>query len=118
MDAETAIHNAPFLELGRTALAQNWSCIKIGNIPYNVTSDELLEFLGRNADIVPERAGSIGVHVIMDRSTVIIECIFSWVSSNISPRVKLWMLMPNFYPRVMRASALHDAAHVFWAIGI
>ena len=70
MDAETAIQNAPFVELGRTALAQDWSCIKIGNIPYNVTSEELLEFLGKNADIVPERAGSIGVHVIMDRSTV------------------------------------------------
>ncbi|KAA8900029.1 hypothetical protein FN846DRAFT_782012 [Sphaerosporella brunnea] len=69
MDAETAVKHAPFVDLGRTALAQNWSCVKIGNIPYNVTSEELLDFLGRNSNIVPEAAGSIGIHVIMDRST-------------------------------------------------
>lgn len=86
MDAETAIQNAPFINLGRNSLAQNWSCVKIGNvcscspiaysvlmrlqIPYNVTSEELMEFLGKNSNIVPEVAGSIGIHVIMDRSTV------------------------------------------------
>jgi hypothetical protein len=32
MDAETAIQNAPFVELGRNSLAQNWSCVKIGNV--------------------------------------------------------------------------------------
>jgi hypothetical protein len=32
MDAETAIKHAPFVDLGRTALAQNWSCVKIGNV--------------------------------------------------------------------------------------
>jgi hypothetical protein len=34
MDAETAIKHAPFVDLGRTALAQNWSCVKIGNVCY------------------------------------------------------------------------------------
>ncbi|KAF8250466.1 hypothetical protein K440DRAFT_659461 [Wilcoxina mikolae CBS 423.85] len=69
MDAETAIRNAPFVDLGRNSLPQNWSCVKIGNIPYNVSSEDLLEFLGKNSNIVPEAFGSIGVHVIMDRST-------------------------------------------------
>lgn len=32
MDAETAIENAPFVELGRHALAQNWCCVKISNV--------------------------------------------------------------------------------------
>lgn len=31
-DAETAIQNAPFIDLGRHALAQNWSCVKVGNV--------------------------------------------------------------------------------------
>ena len=87
MDAETAIQNAPFVELGRYALAQNWACVRVGNvcavchlpcclkltswqIPYNVTTSELTEFLGKNSNIVPDSAESVGVHVIMDRSTV------------------------------------------------
>ncbi|KAI5851261.1 hypothetical protein DFP73DRAFT_507526 [Morchella snyderi] len=68
-DAETAIQNAPFIELGRHALAQNWSCVRVGNIPYNVTTTELTDFLGKNSNIVPDSIGSLGVHVIMDRST-------------------------------------------------
>ena len=32
MDAETAIEDAPFVELGRHALAQNWCCVKISNV--------------------------------------------------------------------------------------
>ena len=32
IDAETAIENAPFVELGRHALAQNWCCVKISNV--------------------------------------------------------------------------------------
>lgn len=31
-DAETAIQNAPFIDLGRHALAQNWSCVRVGNV--------------------------------------------------------------------------------------
>ncbi|TGZ82458.1 hypothetical protein EX30DRAFT_394753 [Ascodesmis nigricans] len=69
MDAESAIHSAPFVELGKQTMKQAWACVKIGNIPYNVTSEELMEFLGPNANLVPENMGSIGIHVIMDRST-------------------------------------------------
>lgn len=32
MDAETAVQNAPFIELGRYSLAQGWSVVKIGNV--------------------------------------------------------------------------------------
>lgn len=39
-------------------------------IPYNVTTSELIDFLGKNSNIVPDSVGSLGVHVIMDRSTV------------------------------------------------
>ena len=34
MDAETAIEDAPFVELGRHALAQNWCCVKISNVGF------------------------------------------------------------------------------------
>lgn len=114
-DAETAIQNAPFIELGRHALAQNWSCVRVGNvctgvdlyyqpqiltilslelkqIPYNVTTTELTDFLGKNSNIVPDSIGSLGVHVIMDRSTVSVPFgsylhpLIQWDS-----RVKLWM---------------------------
>lgn len=35
-DAETAIQNAPFIDLGRHALAQNWSCVRVGNVCINL----------------------------------------------------------------------------------
>ena len=35
-----------------------------------MTTSELTEFLGKNSNIVPDSAESVGVHVIMDRSTV------------------------------------------------
>lgn len=35
-----------------------------------MTSTELIDFLGKNSNIVPDSVGSLGVHVIMDRSTV------------------------------------------------
>ncbi|KAI5810020.1 hypothetical protein DFH27DRAFT_170935 [Peziza echinospora] len=68
MDAETAIEDAPFIELGRHALAQNWCCVKISNIPYSVTAENILEFLGKNAKIVPDDIG-LSVHIIMDRAS-------------------------------------------------
>lgn len=35
-----------------------------------MTTLELIDFLGKNSNIVPDSVGSLGVHVIMDRSTV------------------------------------------------
>ncbi|KAG0636334.1 hypothetical protein HOY80DRAFT_891538 [Tuber brumale] len=69
MDAETAIQNAPLVELGRNGMPQNWACVRVGNIPYNVTTSELTEFLGKNSNIIPDSTENVGVHVIMDRST-------------------------------------------------
>lgn len=68
IDAETAIENAPFIELGRHALAQNWCCVKISNIPYSVTGENIMEFLGKNAKVVPDDVG-LSVHIIMDRAS-------------------------------------------------
>jgi hypothetical protein len=39
MDAETAIQNAPFVDLGRNSLPQNWSCVKIGNVCFPAFTD-------------------------------------------------------------------------------
>lgn len=38
MDADTAIQSAPFVDLGRNSLPQDWSCVKIGNVGYPVSS--------------------------------------------------------------------------------
>lgn len=43
IDAETAIENAPFVELGRHALAQNWCCVKISNVAISSTRSQFLK---------------------------------------------------------------------------
>ena len=35
-----------------------------------MTTSELTEFLGKNSNIIPDSTENVGVHVIMDRSTV------------------------------------------------
>lgn len=32
MDAETAIQNAPLVELGRYGMPQSWACVRVGNV--------------------------------------------------------------------------------------
>jgi len=45
IDAETAIENAPFVELGRHALAQNWCCVKISNVHHFPQVSQFLNIL-------------------------------------------------------------------------
>ena len=45
IDAETAIENAPFVELGRHALAQNWCCVKISNVHHFLYMQQFLNIL-------------------------------------------------------------------------
>ncbi|KAM3075932.1 hypothetical protein ACMFMF_005278 [Clarireedia jacksonii] len=61
-------HYLPFVEYCRQAKPARWGVIKIKNIPYGVTRQEILAFLGRNAKIVAENDYE-PVHVIMERVT-------------------------------------------------
>jgi len=60
-----------------------------------VTTSELTEFLGKNSNIIPDSTENVGVHVIMDRSTVSKGLTFAtkimFVNIYIS-REKLWTL--------------------------
>ncbi|KAG9245370.1 hypothetical protein BJ878DRAFT_419329 [Calycina marina] len=61
-------HNLPFVEYCRQAHEDMWGVIKVKNIPYSVSRQEILAFLGRNARLVPEQDGE-AVHIIMERVT-------------------------------------------------
>lgn len=42
---------------------------KKNQIPYSVTGENIMEFLGKNAKVVPEDVG-LSIHIIMDRASV------------------------------------------------
>ncbi|KAL8690252.1 MAG: hypothetical protein Q9218_004261 [Villophora microphyllina] len=58
----------PFAENAREAKVAEWGVMKITNIPYSVTKQEVYGILGRNAKIVTPELG-VGIHIIMDRPT-------------------------------------------------
>ncbi|KAL8755272.1 MAG: hypothetical protein Q9199_003761 [Rusavskia elegans] len=58
----------PFVENARKAKPAEWGVLRIGNIPYTLTKQEVLGFLGRNAKIITPEYG-VAVHIIMDRPT-------------------------------------------------
>lgn len=60
--------NLPFFEAARQAQPAQWGVLKIGNIPYSLTKQEVLGLLGRNAKIVTPDLG-VPIHIIMDRTT-------------------------------------------------
>ncbi|EZF11498.1 hypothetical protein H112_07506 [Trichophyton rubrum D6] len=76
--------------------------LKISNIPYNLLAREVMHFLGRRANLLPESRGT-SIHVIMERSTAkTMDCYvelltqadaeeaLSWVNRNLpahSPRL-------------------------------
>ncbi|PYH97677.1 hypothetical protein BO71DRAFT_372740 [Aspergillus ellipticus CBS 707.79] len=43
----------------------SWGVIKIANIPYSITKQEIMQFVGRQARLIPNHA----VHIIMERPT-------------------------------------------------
>ncbi|KAL8950327.1 MAG: hypothetical protein Q9222_003632 [Ikaeria aurantiellina] len=58
----------PFGENARNHRVAEWGVLKIGNIPYTLTKQEVLGFLGRNAKILTPDLG-VPIHIIMDRPT-------------------------------------------------
>ncbi|KAL8670198.1 MAG: hypothetical protein Q9168_005254 [Polycauliona sp. 1 TL-2023] len=58
----------PFAENARKAKPAEWGVLRIGNIPYTLTKQEVLGFLGRNAKIITPEYG-VAIHIIMDRPT-------------------------------------------------
>ncbi|KAL8661985.1 MAG: hypothetical protein Q9202_005111 [Teloschistes flavicans] len=58
----------PFVENAREAKVAEWGVMKISNIPYSVTKQEIYGLLGRNAKIVTPDLG-VGIHIIMERPT-------------------------------------------------
>lgn len=68
---ETFFEVMPVVEPCRYAVASTAGVIRIRGIPYNTLRTELNAFVGRNAQIVSQPAGSPyhAVHVIMERNT-------------------------------------------------
>ncbi|KAL8971391.1 MAG: hypothetical protein Q9183_001079 [Haloplaca sp. 2 TL-2023] len=60
--------NVPFAQMARNARVTEWGVLKLGNIPYSLTKQEVFGLLGRNAKIVTPELG-VGIHIIMDRPT-------------------------------------------------
>ncbi|KAL2830226.1 hypothetical protein BDW59DRAFT_177991 [Aspergillus cavernicola] len=46
----------------------NWGVVKISNIPYSITKQEVFQFLGRQAHLITPGNGC-AIHIIMERST-------------------------------------------------
>jgi len=61
----------PAIEPCRSAAATTAGVIRVNNIPYNTPRSEITAFVGRNAQIVAQPAGSPyhAVHIIMERHT-------------------------------------------------
>ncbi|KAL4936741.1 hypothetical protein BDV06DRAFT_233056 [Aspergillus oleicola] len=45
-----------------------WGVVKISNIPYSITKQEIFQFLGRKANLITAEQGC-PIHIIMERST-------------------------------------------------
>ncbi|PGH03817.1 hypothetical protein AJ80_08630 [Polytolypa hystricis UAMH7299] len=67
-DVVTSPIAMPFDNGARYNLPQTWPVVKISNIPYSLTKQEVQHFLGRNAGILPPESGC-AIHIIMERST-------------------------------------------------
>ncbi|KAL3460656.1 hypothetical protein BJX64DRAFT_300592 [Aspergillus heterothallicus] len=46
-----------------------WGVVKISNIPYSITKQEILQFLGRQARLISHSDNGCPIHIIMERST-------------------------------------------------
>ncbi|KAF9884757.1 hypothetical protein FE257_001247 [Aspergillus nanangensis] len=61
-------NNLPIGSLVHLVRAPIWGVIKISNIPYSVTKQEIIQFVGRQANIITSDNGC-PIHIIMERST-------------------------------------------------
>ncbi|KAI9721267.1 MAG: hypothetical protein M1812_002429 [Candelaria pacifica] len=78
---EEASKKLPFIELARHAKPAEWGVLRIANIPYSVTKQEILAFLGRNAKIITPDLGC-AIHIVMERPTgKTMDCFVEFLSS-------------------------------------
>jgi hypothetical protein len=68
MTFQEAVRNIPFDDNARRAKPPYWGVIKMTNVPYDVTKQEVLSYLGRSAKVITANFGC-PVHIIMERST-------------------------------------------------
>ncbi|KAL1311344.1 hypothetical protein AAFC00_001519 [Neodothiora populina] len=63
--------HVPFVEVYKNTKPCHWGVIKITNIPYSTTKNEIVAAVGRNARLVSQPTGTpyYAVHIIMERST-------------------------------------------------
>ncbi|KTW30676.1 hypothetical protein T552_00389 [Pneumocystis carinii B80] len=57
----------PFSDMSTLVTPQDWTCLKISNIPWDLSIEAIHEFLGKNARIAPYNVHSQPIHFIMDR---------------------------------------------------
>ncbi|EMR11448.1 hypothetical protein PNEG_00467 [Pneumocystis murina B123] len=57
----------PFSDISTLVTPQDWTCLKISNIPWDLSIESIHEFLGKNARIAPYNVHSQSIHFIMDR---------------------------------------------------
>ncbi|KAG4305286.1 hypothetical protein PORY_001456 [Pneumocystis oryctolagi] len=56
-----------FADISTLVTPQDWTCLKISNIPWDLSIEAIYEFLGKNARIAPYSVHSQPIHFIMDR---------------------------------------------------
>ncbi|KAL4805829.1 hypothetical protein BDV18DRAFT_160698 [Aspergillus unguis] len=67
-DAVANPKNMPIGSLADLKKLPEWGVVKISNIPYAITKQEITQFLGRQARLITTEQGC-PIHIIMDRST-------------------------------------------------
>ncbi|GAQ45660.1 similar to An12g08390 [Aspergillus niger] len=71
-------NEVPYGSLVRYMEAPTWGVIKISNIPYSITKQEIFQFVGRQARLVAGHA----VHIIMERPTAkTMDCFVEFAST-------------------------------------
>ncbi|KAI9370654.1 hypothetical protein BJX61DRAFT_544399 [Aspergillus egyptiacus] len=68
VDRATKPSEMPIGSLVHLMEVPKWGVVKISNIPYSITKQEISQFLGRQARLVPADKGC-AIHIIMERST-------------------------------------------------
>ncbi|KAG5520107.1 hypothetical protein PMAC_001183 [Pneumocystis sp. 'macacae'] len=67
LSKESLLMKNPFSDISTLVTPQDWICLKISNIPWDLSIEAIHEFLGKNARIAPYSIHSQPIHFIMDR---------------------------------------------------
>ncbi|KAI9804917.1 MAG: hypothetical protein M1833_006220 [Piccolia ochrophora] len=62
------IRNVPFITIGKQKEPAPWGVLRIKNIPFNVTKNEIYAFLGHSAHYIDGAQGG-AIHIIMERTS-------------------------------------------------